>query len=201
MITILVNKDNPLDPRYVPNDLEISDHNENNFHGYLDPNLKPSVKREVLLAFIRMQEAALKEGYKIIIDSGYRSYLYQQDIWEHIVATKGLEYAKSHVALPGTSEHQTGLAIDIAIIRDGEYDDHVREEYPEQKWMEEHSFKYGFVLRYPKGKEEITGFDYEPWHFRYVGRNLALMLHRDNITLEEYYRRKKGNKVHTFKQV
>lgn len=191
MIDILVNKKNALTKEYVPNDLVITDNNENNFHKYFNPNLKPTVREEVFFAFKELQKAALNDGLNIIVDSGFRSYEYQQEVWDKNVINKGLEHAKKYVAPPGTSEHQTGLAVDIAVFIDGKYDDNVNENYKEYAWMMENAHKFGFILRYPKGKEEITGYNFEPWHFRYVGYFLASELHNKDLTLEEYYKNKK----------
>ena len=186
-LDLLVNKTNRLDNTYIPDDLIYTDNNENNFHKYVNPNEKPSIIKEVYLSFQELQRAALKEGLYIIIDSGYRSYAYQEQVWNHNVKEKGLSYTKQYVAPPGASEHQTGLAVDIAVFINNEYNDNVNENYPEYQWMIENAYKYGFILRYPKGKESITGYNFEAWHFRYVGQDLALKLQQDNITLEEYH--------------
>ena len=193
--TILVNKDNRLDKDYVPNNLVITDENIDNFHGYLDPTLKPMIDSFVFKHFLIMQEDAKKEGFNIIIDSGYRSYKYQQDIWNDSVTKIGLEETKRIVAVPGASEHQTGLSFDVGYIINGIYTDDVKEEQEETKWLFNNSYKYGFILRYPKGKEEITGYKYEPWHYRFVGISLAKELYESDITLEEYYL-KENKKTH-----
>ena len=91
------------------------------------------------------------------------------------------------VALPGTSEHQTGLAVDFAYYENGIYNDDVKEDDEEAIWLKNNCWKYGFILRYPKGKEHITGYKFEPWHFRFVGPKLAKKIYEENITLEEYY--------------
>ena len=129
----------------------------------------------------------------IIVDSGYRSYEYQEKVLKSLIEKKG-EKAYRLVALPGSSEHQTGLAMDIAYMKNGIYSDDVKDSDKEVEWMKKNSYKYGFILRYPKGKEEITGYDYEPWHYRFVGINLAKILYDQNITMEEYYslKRKKA---------
>ena len=194
IIDILVNKHNLLDENYTPDNLVYSDNNENNFHKYVDPNGKPCVTEETLAAFRILQQAALVSGLHIIIDSGYRSFEYQKRVWNHIVETKGLEHAKKFVAPPGASEHQTGLAVDIAVFINNKYDDNITEDNEEYKWMIENAHKYGFVLRYPKGKEKITGYNFEPWHFRYLGVDLATKLHQENITLEEFYQKKEVTK-------
>lgn len=185
--TILVNKDNRLDKDYVPNDLVITDENIDNFHGYLDPTLKPMIDKNVYKHFLVMKEDAKKLGFNLLIDSGYRSYKYQQDIWNDSIIKIGLEETKRVVAPPGSSEHQAGFSFDIGYIIDGIYTDNVTEEQEETKWLFINSYKYGFILRYPKGKEDITGYKYEPWHYRFVGITLAKELYESGITLEEYY--------------
>ena len=191
IIDILVNKQNLLDKNYVPDNLIFSDNNENNFHKYVDPNSKPCIKEEVFYAFQQLQASAASEGLYIIIDSGYRSYEYQQKVWDYNVEKHGIEHTQQFVAPPGASEHQTGLAVDIAVIINNKYDDNINEDYNEYKWMINNAHKYGFILRYPKGKESLTGYNFEPWHFRYVGYDLATKLHDEDITLEEYYQNKK----------
>ena len=190
---MLVNKEHPLDKDFVPEDLVIY----TEYNGpKIDPNYKTLVDRETFNAFLEMQEAAKKDGHYIIIDSGYRSYEYQQRVLEDTISKKG-EAAYSTVALPGTSEHQTGLAIDVALYRNTIYTDEFDENDPEIVWLRNNSYKYGFILRYPKGSEEITGFNYECWHFRYVGKDISYKMHDEGIsTLEEYHEKyKKGIKL------
>lgn len=192
-IDMLVNKEHPLDKDFVPEDLVIY----TEYNGpKIDPNYKTLVDRETFNAFLEMQEAAKKDGHYIIIDSGYRSYEYQQRVLEDTISKKG-EAAYSTVALPGTSEHQTGLAIDVALYRNTIYTDEFDENDPEIVWLRNNSYKYGFILRYPKGSEEITGFNYECWHFRYVGKDISYKMHDEGIsTLEEYHEKyKKGIKL------
>ncbi len=186
----LINKEHRLNSSYVPNDLVITDNNENNFHNYKDPTLKPMISASILPYFLMMQAAALKEGFHIIIDSGYRSYDYQQVIWDKNVEEKGIEYTKRYVMTPGASEHQSGIAFDIAYIRNGSYTDDVTGDDPEYAWLMNNAHLYGFILRYPKDKEDITGINFEPWHFRFVGVELATYLHENNISLEEFHARK-----------
>lgn len=187
---LLVNKDNKLPCDYVPSNLVIVDENENNFRGYADANLKPMVDEIVLDAFMKLQKDALKEEYDFVICSGYRSYEYQQVIYDRIKEKQGEEYARKYVALPGASEHQSGLAIDICAFHDGVYSDDLTLE--EINWLKDNAYKFGFILRYPLGKEDITGYNYEPWHYRYIGL-LAKTLYENNLTLEEYYLNKEVN--------
>lgn len=189
---ILVNKNNLLSKDYKPK-LYIVDDNKNNFHNYIDPNLKPKLALEIKSYVDKLLNDAWKSGMFIIVDSGYRSYEYQEQVLKYLIEKKG-DDAYRLVAIPGSSEHQTGLAMDIAYMKNGIYSDDVKDSDKEVEWMKKNSYKYGFILRYPKGKEEITGYDYEPWHYRFVGINLAKILYDQNITMEEYYslKRKKA---------
>jgi len=114
-----------------------------------------------------------------------------QSVWDYYLEEIGLEETKKRVAPPGASEHQCGLAFDVAYITDGNYGDSITDEQEETKWMFANAHKYGFILRYPKGKEDITGYNYEPWHYRFVGVELASYLFENDITLEEYYLKNK----------
>lgn len=190
-IDVLVNKENLLPSDYYPRDLVATDENENNIHEYQDSKRKPMIRGDIYPYYKKMIEDAKTCGLEITVDSGYRSYDYQQNVLDDFLAKFG-EEAYQKVALPGASEHQTGLAFDFGYYRDGKYylSDFVVEEDPEAVWMKENAHNYGFVLRYPKGKEEITGFQFEPWHFRFVGLELAKELFDEGITLDEYYARK-----------
>ena len=182
--TILVNNKNLLLPDYIPEDLiEIYEP----MGLKLDKTYINRLNIKAYKAFKEMQKDALKEGYEIFIDSSYRTYEYQKRIFDQTVKEKGLKHALKYVALPGGSEHQTGLAIDIIFKRNNKMIEEQTENDPEIKWLFSHAHIYGFILRYPKGKEEITGFNFEPWHFRFVGQELAKKIYIQNITLEEYY--------------
>ena len=179
-IDTLVNKNNRLQKNFKPSDLvklDLSCANENKF-----------LKEEAAIKFEKMCHDAKREGYKIIAVSGYRSYFYQQELYNYYVEHMGEKKALKASAKPGHSEHQTGLAVDITGSI-GTYNEF--EETDEFKWMNENAYKYGFILRYPKGKENITGFKYEPWHYRYVGIKLATYLYEQQWTLEEYYKKLK----------
>ena len=126
----------------------------------------------------------LFDNEKIIVSSGYRSIDDQQNVLDHYLNIEG-NNAYKRVALPGTSEHQIGLGIDIGIIKNGEYKDDLTGNEEALKWLFENAYKYGFILRYPLGKENIHGYRYEPWHFRYVGL-IAKYIKENDLTLEEY---------------
>ena len=144
-----------------------------------------------------MREDALKLGYDIYIDSGYRDSAYQQNILNYYLKTMG-EDAYQKVAKPGESEHILGTAIDLGTLIDGKYCDEINDSMDVTKWIFENAHKYGFILRYPKGKEDITGFNYEPWHLRFVGPKLATYLTKNNLTLEEYYDLKRSGDLMNF---
>ena len=178
---MLVNKDNALDKTYVPLDLVDAD------SYYKDGIL---VNKKVLEQFNLMKLDAYKLGYNIDIMSGYRDYMYQDKIYNKLLTLKGFAYTFRSVARAGCSEHQTGLAIDICVYRDDKcYIEHEVKNMDEINWVIDNCYKYGFILRYPKGMEDKTGYNYEPWHFRYVG-DLARYLYKNNILLEDYIKMK-----------
>lgn len=195
-INSLINKKHLLSEDYIPNDLFTTDQNEFNFHKYKNESLKPQVSLKIIPHFLAMQYYAYMNGFNIIVDSGYRSFNYQQVIWDKNVLEQGLEKTKQFVAPPGASEHQSGLAFDIAYLKGTllAYDDTVVESDEEVKWLMENAHYFGFILRYPKEKDKITGYKPEPWHYRFVGVPLATVLKKYNITLEEYYQNLKKYK-------
>ena len=131
-----------------------------------------------------MWNAAKQEGLNLYICSPYRSYATQQRLYNNYVARDGKAAADTYSARPGYSEHQTGLAFDL-ITPTSDLD--TFKYTKEFEWMQEHAHEYGFILRYPSGKEYITGYIYEPWHYRYVGVEVATMIHETGLTYEEYY--------------
>lgn len=186
-VTVLVNKEHILDKDYVPLEMYVVDENENNFHQFKDASLKPMLRSDIKEYVDKLINDAQELGLPIIVDSGYRSYNYQQVVLDALIKEKGDEAFKL-VALPGASEHQTGLAIDFAYYENGIYNDDVKENDKEAIWLKNNAWKYGFILRYPKGKENVTGYNFEPWHFRFVGLKLAKYLFKNDLTLEEYYK-------------
>lgn len=142
-----------------------------------------SLTKETMSAFNEMKNAASKDGLNIYISSGYRSYARQKTLYNNYVARDGKAAADTYSARPGHSEHQTGLAFDVNTISSAFHNT------KEAKWLANNCYKYGFILRYPKGKEKETGYIYESWHFRYVGEELATKLYNngDWITLESYF--------------
>lgn len=129
--------------------------------------------------------AALKEmraasGYDMPVISGFRSYEYQKTVFANWCAKDGEEVASTYSARPGHSEHQSGLAMDITSIYQSYGDT------PEGKWVEDHCHEFGFIVRYPLGKDDITGYMYEPWHLRYLGKSTAKLVHDSGLTLDEF---------------
>lgn len=147
---------------------------------------KVLLEREAAAALNKLMERI--DGWKYIVPvSGYRSFAEQQRIWDDTIVESGLEYTRKYVAVPGHSEHQTGLAIDLGIKKDNI--DFICPDFPYEgicQTFRELAADYGFIERYPEGKENITHIGHEPWHFRYVGVENAKEIARKNITLEEY---------------
>jgi D-alanyl-D-alanine carboxypeptidase len=129
-----------------------------------------------------MSDAASKEGYSIVINSAYRSYQDQVDLSNYYLQAYGQTYVDRYVAKPGYSEHQTGLAFDI-----GSRSVNVFANSREYTWMQENAYKYGFIHRFTKKHEFITGFREEAWHYRYVGKEIAKYIYEHNISLEQYW--------------
>ena len=174
-IDMLVNKHYKLDEDFVPDDLVEFDQE------YCNDEIQEG-NREAVVAFKNMYEAAKKEGLGLVINSSYRSYQDQENICNTFKDLYGEGYVTKYVALPGFSEHQTGLAFDI-----GSTSSKVFAESKEYEWMKENAYKYGFILRFTKANAYITGFRSEPWHYRYVGKKVAKYIYDNNISLEEYY--------------
>lgn len=132
-----------------------------------------------------MVEAARAEGLSVLLSSGYRSYATQTWLFNRKAAEYGETVAATIVARPGTSEHQTGLCCDIT-DRYYEMKDASLENTQMYQWMSRHCSEYGFIVRFPKGREDVTGIIYEPWHFRYVGKEAASYIMEHDLTLEEF---------------
>jgi D-alanyl-D-alanine carboxypeptidase len=145
-----------------------------------------SVRLSMAPALEQMLGDAGAAGHKLMLASGFRTYEQQQIYFDSYTAQFGREAANKFSALPGESEHQTGLALDIAYqdMHDC-YLDVCFGERPAGRWLAANAYKYGFTLRYPADKTAITQYQYEPWHFRFVGKELALALHKSGLTLDE----------------
>ncbi|WRR94383.1 M15 family metallopeptidase [Sinanaerobacter sp. ZZT-01] len=180
-LLILVNKQHAIDETYVPDDLTpikyfASDRSEQGRY----------MRKEAAEHFHQLVEGAKESGFELVMTTAYRSYAFQNTLYTNYVNRYGQAEADTFSAKPGQSEHQTGLAVDVSspVVQyrlTSELGD-----TEEGKWMAEHGHEYGFILRFPLGKEEITGYQYEPWHLRYVGQPAADEIYAQGITLEEY---------------
>lgn len=173
---VLVNKHRQLSSDYVPDDLVTIDEE------YVKADGDVEIERNVAKAFYDMEEAASKDGMELMVSSGYRSYEDQEEITNTYLELYGQNYVDNYVAKPGFSEHQTAMSLDIA---SKSVDTFVNSD--EYVWMMDNAYKYGFILRYPRSKEDITGYKCEAWHYRYVGKKIAKYIHDNNITYDEYY--------------
>ncbi len=171
---VLVNKYNCLKSDYIPDDLE----EISNLYNLGQHNM---LRKEAKNMFEIMANDALNDNIKLFNISAFRNYNYQEYIYNYNIMHKGFELTEKYVARAGCSEHQSGLSLDINSVNNSFKDTN------EYKWLINNSYKYGFILRYPKEKERITGFSFEPWHFRYVGKEVALIIKDENITFDEYY--------------
>ncbi|MBK1811403.1 M15 family metallopeptidase [Clostridium sp. YIM B02505] len=177
---LLVNEDHSLEQAYTPKDLTI-------------PNIKfaSGVSNEekhvagiIAKPLEQLVAEAKKDGIILLGNSAYRSYKTQENTYNNRVLLQGEKLADAYVARPGYSEHQTGLCIDIT--NQGKY---FVKGTKEADWLAENCYRFGFIIRYPYGKKNITGIEYEPWHIRYVGKSAAKYIYDNKITLEEYLRK------------
>ncbi|MBE1515461.1 M15 family metallopeptidase [Nesterenkonia halotolerans] len=183
-IHVLVNRQNPLRPEdYAPEDL-------------VAPEVRMSTQSELLLrqeaaeALEELIQNAGEDGQVLAMTSGYRSYAAQLEVYTDRHSAVGTEETDELVARPGYSEHQTGLAADVISIDNPNcIQGHCFADTPEGQWVAEHAADHGFVIRYLDGAEEITGYQFEPWHLRYVGEETAQEVAAEDLTLEEYWDR------------
>lgn len=174
---MIVNKYYNLSSTYVPENLVLMESTYMGNGKYLDATAYEAYKK--------LYDDAKKEGLYLSIASAYRSYSYQQGLYNNYVIRDGVTAADTYSARAGHSEHQTGLAFDICTTRCKDLGDF--EDSNEFYWMKENAHKYGFILRYPENGVKITGYMYEPWHYRYVGIDAAKIIYENNLTYEEYY--------------
>ncbi len=181
-IWVVVSKKYPLaDQAYRPADLTLTDLPVRSDKS----NDEKSIRAVVVPALTNMFDDAKAAGHSIMIASAFRSYALQQAYFTSYSNAYGVDKANTFSARPGESEHQTGLALDIAYQDRNCYLDICFGETAAGKWLAANAYKYGFVLRYPSDKTTLTQYQYEPWHFRYVGKPLALALHQSGLTLDE----------------
>ena len=174
---VLTNKYHKLGDNYEPNDL----YDISNVYSYGN---NQKLRKSAYDAFIKMFDAAKNDGITLIINSSFRSFQDQEETYNEYSNWYGSDEANKIAARPGFSEHQTGLAIDIQTYKTN------RNNFDESdafKWLQNNAYKYGYILRYPKDKEYLTGYSYESWHYRYVGVKVASYIQNNNITYDEYY--------------
>lgn len=180
-ITALVNKQHSLDKTYAPQDLVTVD-----VPTVLENPEVNQLRKPAADALKEMFNKAKESGIKLYARSGYRSYKTQAALYKNYSTQHGEEAANRYSAKPGQSEHQTGLVMDIT---SESADLKLTEDFgktEEGKWVSENAHQFGFIIRYPKGKEDITGYIYEPWHLRYLGVELATKVYQSELTFEEY---------------
>ncbi|RIE02802.1 M15 family metallopeptidase [Cohnella faecalis] len=180
---VLVNKKRNLSSSYAPKDLVQPDI-PFSFDG---DSPKKKLRRQAAEALEKLFAGAGKAGIELKGVSGYRSYATQKAIFTANADKKGEAEANRTSAYPGQSEHQTGLAIDVSSAAVGYALEESFGKTKEGKWLAAHASEYGFIIRYPKGKEKITGYKYEPWHIRYIGKEAAKDITASGQTLEQYF--------------
>jgi zinc D-Ala-D-Ala carboxypeptidase len=180
-LLILVNKQHPVNKEYKPDDLTAMK--------YFVSNRSAEtrfMRAAAVTAFNQLVEKAAQDGIDLKMTTAYRSYGFQKILFDNYVSQSGEAAANRFSAKPGQSEHQTGLAVDVS---SSAIDYQLTEDFGETaegKWLAAHAHEFGFIIRYPKDKESITGYLYEPWHIRYVGKFAAKDIYDQNLTLEEY---------------
>jgi len=176
---MLVNKYHYLDSSYAPDDLvTISTTYAWGTYG------SQKVNKTTYDAFMKLWKASNNEGYYLMVSSSYRTHDKQDQVYKDYQDSKGTDYADSIAARPGHSEHQTGYTIDMFEKGSTQKTFHTTESY---NWLINNAHKYGFILRYPEDKVEVTGYGFESWHYRYVGVEAATYIYKNKITFDEYY--------------
>jgi D-alanyl-D-alanine carboxypeptidase len=182
-IWLVVNKQRPISESYVPSDLVDVDVAKRGDKSAEELKLRQASA----LALQELFESAQSSGVNLLLGSAYRSADLQATYYNNYVANFGQAEADRFSAKPGTSEHQTGLSADLSGIDKACYLETCFAETTEGKWLAGKAHEFGFIIRYPEGKEDITGYQYEPWHIRYVGKDLAKELYDANLTMEEFF--------------
>lgn len=174
---MIVNKHYYIDENFIPSDLITL----STQYAASDRQLQSEASDALKAVCDALQE---ETGLRMYASSAYRSYQQQEEIYNGYLATKGQEATDAMAARPGFSEHQTGLTVDMTPVGSSMTEFGDSEQY---EWMIENCYKYGWILRYPEGKASITGYDYEPWHYRYLGVELATKVYNSGLTYDEYY--------------
>lgn len=180
---VLINKQFALPDDYEPKDLVYPDVR----FTFKEKIEKRMMRKEAAEALKELFAGAEKDGIYLAGVSAYRSHKTQTALFNRYVEKDGEEKAKTYSAVPGHSEHETGLAIDVSGSDGKCAAESCFGDTKEAAWLADHATEYGFIIRYPEGKEDITGYKYEPWHLRYVGKEIAADIAERGITLEEYY--------------
>jgi D-alanyl-D-alanine carboxypeptidase len=184
-IWVITDKHRPLDPKtYAPDDL-------------VAPAIplrltakddEMKLRREAANALKELHDGAARQSLQLMVSSAYRSYNFQSGLYNRYVQQQGRAAADTQSARPGFSEHQTGLAVDVEPASRKCEVEACFSQTPEGQWVAANAYTYGFIVRYPEGKQQVTGYIYEPWHLRYVGKTLAAEVHKQgNPTLEEFF--------------
>ncbi len=181
-VLVLVNKLHAVSKYYEPTDMVA-------INGNYTTNQGLEMKEDAYKAFKKMRKAARADGIYFKICSAYRTYETQKWLYKNYLNTMGRELRDIRSAAPGRSEHHTGYAIDLVTKSTGWTLTQDFAKTGEGKWIKKNCAKYGYIIRYPKGKTDITGYDYEPWHLRYVGVDVAKEITKQGITLEEYLKK------------
>jgi len=179
----IVSRKRPLPDGYVPPDLVTPKVTLNSSKSASENTLR----KDTAAAVEQLFAGAKAAGFAYMVASGYRSKAVQTTYYNNYVAQYGVAKADTFSARPGTSEHQTGMALDVSRSDRVLYLDQAFGNDPAGQWLAAHSYEYGFIVRYPQGKDAITGYEYEPWHIRYVGIPLATELHKTGQTMEEFF--------------
>lgn len=180
-IWTLVNKSNPISIDYVPAPVAIPGVASREDKSDEERSVRSDIEQPLMNLFTSASSAS----NQLMIGSGYRSAALQEYYFSNAVNAYGDEAANQSTARPGQSEHQLGLAVDLSTVSRDCYLENCFGDTADGKWLENNSYKYGFILRYPENKVDITGYEYEPWHFRYVGIELATAIHDSGLTLDE----------------
>ncbi|MGN0734897.1 MAG: D-alanyl-D-alanine carboxypeptidase family protein [Anaerovoracaceae bacterium] len=178
-LLVVVNKYHAVSKNYKPKDLVTIDDRYGTWKNM-------ELKSEAYEAYKKLYKDAAAQGFELKLCSAMRTYETQKTLYTNAVKNKGRETANIRSAYPGRSEHHTGLAIDVTSASMGWGLTQDFADYPDGQWINEHCQEYGFIIRYPKGKTDITGYAYEPWHLRYVGVDAATYIMENGLTLEEY---------------
>lgn len=195
---ILINKENPIEQKYLKEvvepslvEIEYTRDNDDIFESYQTTDKRIFLEKETAKAWYELKKHLVNKGLEFDICSGFLSLELQENKYNSFLKRNGLELTQRRMCKPGYSEHHTGLAIDCDYFINGDWAGICNDDNLETKYIHSILHNFGFILRYPKHKQEITGMQYEPWHIRYVGKELAKKLYEEDLTLEEYYLRKK----------